>query len=396
VAGCAAPRRGLPERGLPERGLTEATTLGLLAALLVALLVCFPRTEGPAFDANRALRDLMTEGPGAGAWRSTGLGEERSLWVQPHPEDPTCLLLASSGRGREGGKPRALPRRWAAAFLVGGRADLFFHNYVLDGPPAPDPGAAGGAQLHAVWRPVARRGGETARHVWLDARTGQVRRVEDRSWNDDAIRTLAWTGPESGPLAEVLAPGGTAPACRTDRRPRGAAPDLARVAAEAPFPLLAPTWLPRGYELLEARYRVWPLPRGETEPDDEATPRRQIRIAYLLYGDGLGSLSLGIALPQDMDALERAVETMRESRTSPDACPELPEGSRPVAADGMVIRRRRDRCRTVLRVDDLHGVSAALLGRNEVPEDEYVRVVQSLEVVEPGPGTRPGGVPGED
>jgi hypothetical protein len=122
----------------------------------------------------------------------------------------------------------------------------------------------------------------------------------------------------------------------------------------------------------------------------------ELHIAYMVYSDGLGALSIGIASPDDMDSLERAVATMRVSRETPGACPELPEGSRTVATDGLVIRRRRDKCRTVLRVDDLQGVSAALLGRNEVPEDDYLRVVQSLTVVTPTPGLRRGGEPGGD
>ena len=43
-----------------------------------------------------------------------------------------------------------------------------------------------------------------------------------------------------------------------------------------------------------------------------------------------------------------------------------------------MIRRRTDACRTVLRLDGFEGVSITLLARNELPGDEYVKVMESL------------------
>jgi hypothetical protein len=368
-----------------RRGLAEAGVLAIVVGALLALLVAFPRREGPVADPGGALRELLTRGPGPGSWRSESLGRSRHWWIEPHPEEPTCVLLASEGESGQG-RPRAFLRRRAAAYLIGGRSELFFRNYVLDASAEDEAGGEGPARLHVVWRPRARQDGQTARHVWLDARTGRVLRLEDRSYLDNPIRTIEWTSSDTGPLADVTAGRVDTPRCRLEKRGAGREPDPARVAAEAPFPVLAPTWLPAGYELVDARFRTWTLAPPAPPEGTEGEARRSVRIVNLVYSDGLGTLSLGIASPEDMDALERAAQTMRSEREAPGACPDLPEGSLPLVSDGLVVRRRRDKCRTVLRVDDLQGVSTTLLGRNEVPEDEYVRVVQSLEVVAPWKG----------
>ena len=58
-----------------------------------------------------------------------------------------------------------------------------------------------------------------------------------------------------------------------------------------------------------------------------------------------------------------------------------PTDPRDILHQGAVIRMRTDICRTVVRRDDLDGVSVTIIGRNEIPNDEYLRMVATLEKV---------------
>jgi hypothetical protein len=106
-------------------------------------------------------------------------------------------------------------------------------------------------------------------------------------------------------------------------------------------------------------------------------------MATLVYSDGLGSIVVTVAPAADMDAVEAMAARREEHRTGPEPCPTLPELTGDLREGGLLIRRRADLCRTVLRVDGLEGVSVAVVGRNEVPGDEYVRVVRGLARLDP-------------
>ena len=99
-------------------------------------------------------------------------------------------------------------------------------------------------------------------------------------------------------------------------------------------------------------------------------------------------IHLVVAPMASLDAFEEALGRMREriATEQPDACPSLPEAQPDVSEEGLIVRRRRDRCRTVLRVDGMEGVSATVMALNELPEDEYLAVIGSLEPVRPAPG----------
>jgi hypothetical protein len=160
---------------------------------------------------------------------------------------------------------------------------------------------------------------------------------------------------------------------------------VSRLAAETPFPLLAPTYLPPGFQLVQSGYYAWPVTVSREAGDEEehegrARPLiRHVRMAYLTYSDGLARIALGVAAPADMNAFEQ--EQHRRPH-NPDACPALPKAGGAVETGGVRIRRRYDRCRTVLRLDAMPGVSVSLIARNELPADEYIDVIASVQPVD--------------
>jgi hypothetical protein len=83
-----------------------------------------------------------------------------------------------------------------------------------------------------------------------------------------------------------------------------------------------------------------------------------------------------------MDAMQ-AFAARRDEHRAPEACPSLPGVTGVVTEGALVIRRRADACRTVLRVDDAEGPSVVVIGRNERPGDEYIRIVRGLAPARP-------------
>ncbi|MHC5011297.1 MAG: hypothetical protein ACYTG6_10150, partial [Planctomycetota bacterium] len=342
-----------------------------------------PTKQMPGVDPTALLRDMMSEGPTEGTWRVEGLMGTREWCLAPHPTDEASVYV---GRRRRDGtvSARKWSRRWIARMFVPGPEELFFRNYRLSGPLETVTDEEGASLLMATWVPRRDQDGGTARRIWIDGSSGEIVRVEDRSRLDHVIRKAERVASEATPMALPDPDASSRAGSRSSRgrRSRWGEPNLGRVAGEAGFTLLAPTYIPPGFELMAAAYRAWPLP---PEPGADPETRRRIMLAYQLYSDGLATISIGIAPAEEMNALERAVATMRAAEEEEGACPTLPDPNPAVDVDGIVIRRRRDMCRTVLRIDDLHGVSVALLGQNEIPEDEYVTMVSSLEVVEPAP-----------
>ncbi len=289
--------------------------------------------------------------------------------LRGHPADDRCLVLASLADPAEGAcgcRTRVWPRRGAARYLVPGDPDRFFRNYRLAGTRR-EWGGDRTPLLEARWVPRHDQGGFTSRSIWIDLRTGTVVRLEDHSWEDGLIRSLARISPD---VSDLEVPDASSPemvrCLRYAQRPRRhGPPSPGRVAARAPFPLFAPRILPPGFDLVRANY--WGR-RG---------------LAYLDYSDGFAVLSVAMGRREDLDAFEERMARSAAAHRDPDACPPIPEPVAPLRESGLFIRRRKDRCRTVLRVDDFHGVSVCLLGRNEIPEECYLEAIESLVQVEP-------------
>ncbi len=357
-------------------GARPGFVLAGVVAGLIGLLVLAPRreTQRPEIDVRERLHAFMEDGPGAGLWQYHTLDGTSEWMVADHALDATCLLVA---RVKEGGRPgqvRVWEKHRLARFFLPGSLELFFQNYRLLESTVIDEGAA--SLLFSVWLPRTDLGGDTGRTVWIDRDTGEVVRLEDRSYEGNCVRCLLRLSPDAPPLGmSALRAGDT---CRRFPAEDGP-PSAARLAGRVPFTLLEPTFLPDGFALIAANYRELQMDCRDRDGGDVLP--RCVGLAYLQYSDGLVNIGIGIALPEDMDAFETWM-AQRPVEDDPDACPPMPEEARPLTVDGELIRRRHDRCRTVLRLDGRGEVSILLLGRNEIPEDEYLHVIASMAPVQ--------------
>lgn len=365
------PALTAPAAWLGGKGARRRLGAWLPGALLLGALVVAPGC-GRKSDHPSALKAFLVDGPGSGTWEVVGLAQRRTTWIAPHPEDGAWLLkreVRSDGRGH----PCVALRGTVAREFLEAPWELFARNYAPRGP-AEEATLPGGARaLHLTWVP-RRATGDTARHVWFDLERGHVLQIEDVAHQGQRVRGIYRRSTDTGDLdPERLRPG----------RPGGedicvqSAPEslsLEGLLQLAPFPLVAPAWLPPGYERIGARYEELGDVRG---PGEEP-----VRLASLLYSDGLGLISIGVAVRSDMDALQQHLSRMRPGDVEPGGCAVLPPETGPVDLGGpQLLRRRTDLCRTVLRLDDVEGVSVTLLSRNELAGDEYVKVMESLKRV---------------
>ena len=374
VPGRSRPSTRLPLTS-PCRGVASANVvIPLVAALLVSIVVFSPAERGTRIDV-RATERFLDQGPMRGLWRQESLHGAWDVIVVPHPDEAACVLAARLGEdGRIapcGLKP--LPRGRFARHFVPGPPDLFFRNYrraeatqeIIDGRPV----------IRATWVPMHDPGGETARIFWVDPRREQVVRFEDRSIDDGLIRALYLRSPRVEELGVDL----RGPARSDDemRRCLGlvkadeerGAPDLAALAAQLPFPLLYPLRPPPGFQLRAARL--------VGRPDDRAGP-----LAVLDYRDGMALVRLLQGTREAIDLFEERERARDRRHREEGACPSLPDEATPITSGGLRILRRKDRCRTVLRVDGIEGVSVTVIGCNELSQDAYLEVVESLDVVD--------------
>lgn len=367
----------------------------LLVVALVAFIAVFPPGETTRATATSDTVLAALDGaPAAGTWRVDVLGRVSEVLVADHPIDPGCVVVGWVRRSAEGEpssrvRGRVLSRARAMQFLFPGSRDLFERNYVRSEGPALDPDAPG--LLRIRWTSRHRPDSETSRTLWIDGRGGPVVRLEDRSHHDRVVRSVRRTSLDHDALEIPEGTPGEAPsgvadpsvaegACSGGTQKRRRSVDLRRIAAETPFPLLAPGRLPRGFELVSSRYGPWMPSRGDGQDP--------VRIATLIYSDGLATMMVLEAPPADLDRFEAFMRAMRDRPASDaSACPTQPESQPATQVGDMVIRRRRDPCRTVLRVDDYdgRGVGVTLVAQNELSDDLYVDVMTGLELVEPAP-----------
>jgi hypothetical protein len=342
-------------RARPARVALAGLAFGLL------LIGCGRDADHPG-----ALRAFLIDGPGPGTWEVQGVGTSRTTWIAPHPKDGAWLLKADAS-AQGGAQPCVALRGTVAREFLEGPWDLFARNYVLVGPGETEATRDGTPALHLKWRP-RNDDCDTARHVWFDSQTNAVLQIEDVAREGQVVRGIYRVSASTGDLDPGrLLPGGAGGqdiCVQAEEAPI----TLQGLLERAPFPLVAPTWLPQGYARIGARYEELPLRGRNAEP---------VRLASLLYSDGLGLISVGVALASDMDALQARLASMDPADGG--GCATLPPEVGPVAVTAeRTLRRRTDRCRTVLRLDGLEGVSVTLLCRNELPADEYVRVMESL------------------
>ncbi len=320
----------------------------------------------------RILGRFLDKGPEGGTWETKFLKCVYKTYVAPHPTDRQAYLL---GRPQVDGsvKTRAVSRWLVPRHFFRAPASLFFANYHRSRAPITEE-STGTVRVH--WRPRADVHGitETERVVWFSRDKHIVLRVEDRSRTGHMTRRVRRLDEGTGDW-----PGSVDHA--TLRRVEAPPPDphadedqaLATVVAKAPFPVYVPKSMPPGFVLVRSSYSIIPTPRD---------PEAKVQLVSQLYSDGVALISVGVAPRGDMDAIEMMSAAMDDT-TDPAACPGLPTNPRDIREDSAMISLRTDVCRTVLRRDDLTGVSVTLIGRNELPIEEYLGMMSTLELKKP-------------
>lgn len=368
----------LPTRGSKDAGLLDAPLVRARGSAqfhrtawatwtLALLLVACGQGKGHA----SALESFLVAGPGPGTWEVHGLSTRRTTWIAPHPGDGAWLLKATATSPGSAVRPCVALRGTVAREFLEAPWELFARNYFAAGAAETTTTREGVAAKKVRWIP--KHGwGETARMVWFDEGNGEVLQIEDVAAQGQRVRGIYRTSSGTGDLDPARfkpgGPGGQDICVQSD-------PDrvtLKDLLEKAPFPLVAPTYLPIGYERIGARYEEVP----PAKPEAGGEP---LRLASLLYSDGLGLISVGVAVRSDMDGLQDRITALGPADGEPGGCSALPPEERFVAiGEKRLLRRRVDLCRTVLRLDGFEGVSITLLSRNELPGDEYVKVMESL------------------
>ncbi len=367
-----------------SRTATVATAVVLIG--LVGVVVGTPTREGLPAQYRAAMERLLTQGPEVGRWRIEDAWGVRVRAIAPWPADPGRLLVGRVDGPSPGVAPqdpikaqaghvRTYRRERLVTYVSDAPRRLFFRNYRPTGPAVPVTADGGAAALLVEWVPRYGFGGETCRRVWHDRRTFEVIQVEDRSYHGRLLHGLYRLSTDPGAMA--------APESAAEPRfGEGRGPWKPRPVTDAPFTVLAPAYVPPGFDLTISGYHEWPLPgrpgAGARSPAPSRPEPRKLRFAMFTYSDGLAFLAVNVAPSQDMDALQAFAQKRDEHRARADACPSLPGVAGDVREGALLIRRRADLCRTVLRVDDVQGSSVAVMGQNEIPGDEYIRVIRSL------------------
>ncbi len=343
---------------------------------------------------------FLQEGPAPGTWETRSFNCLYTHYIAAHPTKPDAVLIAKVS-AKAVAPPQVVSRWLVPRFFFRAPAHLFFSNYVRTEGPIGDETEDGTKCWRVHWAPRDNLDGLTERIVWFAQVGGRVVQVEDRARNGHLIRRVRRIAEDTGKWDPADVDPGAIEHIESARPDERSDPDrtLVSLAGKAPFAVYQPRYLPAGFVLVRATYEVRDAaltPAQGASPNLEGEPRSEpVKLLSQLYSDGLALISVGVAFRSDMDTIERLTAGMTEM-DSPTSCPGLPGDPRDILHDGATIRMRTDACRTVVRRDDLEGVSVTIIGRNEIPNDEYLRMVATLEIVgasaNPAPGEgRPAG-----
>ncbi len=324
---------------------------------------------------------FLQNGPSPGSWRTRSLACVYTHYLAPHPTKDDVVLIRQVSASEDEQIPRAVSRWLVPRFFFRAPAHLFFSNYVRTEGPISDEIEELGIECWRVhWAPRSNPDGLTERIVWFAKVGGQVIQVEDRARGGHLIRQVRRTAMDTGKWDPTDIDPATLLTIESAPPDPAVDPDqlLGRLAGQAPYDVYVPEYLPPGFVLVRSAFDVRDAAKNPTGADDG--PAAPVQLLSQLYSDGVALISVGIALSRDMDMIEALSGGMTEM-DSPTACPGLPADPRDIRHEGALIRMRTDSCRTVLRRDDLEGVSVTIIGRNEIAAEEYLRMMGTLTKV---------------
>lgn len=346
-------------------------------------------SNGHAADKwTQRLGTFLRAGPTSGTWRTIALNKcVYTNYIAPHPTEADHFLIAQIDKqGMH--KPLVVARWLVGRHFFRAPEHLFFSNYERTDGPIREELEDGTKTWRVHWGPRYNHGGltDTERLVWFTEIGGEVVQIEDRSRTGHTIRVITRTSKETGAWKPQDH------ASEDLERHVGAEPDrgadgeqgLRRACEQAPFDVYQPGYLPPGFVLVRASYSVCDasLTPSEDQPAGAPpAPETPVQLVTQLYSDGLALISVGVSSKEDMNVIENLTAGMPDT-DDPASCPGLPADARDLRQNGSVIRMRTDTCRVVLRRDDLEGVSVTIIGRNELPVEEYLRIIGTLKRVQ--------------
>jgi hypothetical protein len=340
-------------RDAERRGGWRREVPVLLAAIPLAVLL-FVTPSSPGETA--VLEAFLRDGPGPGVWEIESFLGRRRYLLGVDPGDRRCRVVAPLGEDGAVLKVRTVPRSRVAQWFVPGCRHRFLTNYRVA-----DRRDEGGLRV-AEWRPRSGDRGEAGRRVWFERESGRVVRLEDRSRTGEILLRVRRIGPVPPTGLPADPEEGATQACVNRATwERRHPPSVEEVAAAAPFGILRPTVLPDGFGLKEAAYR---------DDGDGAG------VAWFTFTDGLASFALAMGPRANLEAFEQhfASSVERDDKPAPSPHCDGEDG-------GCSVRLRHAPRRVVMRVDDLHGLGVLLLGRNELLDTAYLRVLEGLEPI---------------
>jgi hypothetical protein len=350
------------------------------AALGAAVFLLAPRGDVEAARARlatRALERAYEKGATPGAWQiQEAHGEPRKRSIQEDPSDPTrlhCRFDDAPASEAAAKKVFSFARSQVArSFLGEGPPHLFFENYRPVGSASVEV-MNGRRTVRVAFVSVAASGPSVQRTTWTDEQSGDLVGLEDRAPDGGLVHAARLLG-------RLLEEFRATPVRAGERRSKGGQ-SLEEVVRLAPFPVYEPARLPPGFRRTHQAY-VRQKIRGET-----SEPTSWFDFVRLKYSDGLAGLDVWIGRPDSLKRLDEWIAKWGGKSREAAACPSSPAATPEdlVADEAVVIRRRADKCRTVLRVDPVKGLTVELIGRNEIPADAYVTAIRSLARV---PGSK--------
>ena len=347
-------------RSAALRSKTISLGLGTAAGIAIGVgaLAYVGAGSTPKFSdagACAGLRRMESFGPSAGIWELQDAEAKRDVRFQDDPSRPGELLTTQEDKP---GKPVKSLSREAVGYSIAGDVGLFTENYAPAGPAVTVD--LDGKSL--TLQRFARRGGETCamRWVWFDPASRDVFKLEDHTFDGTIVHSARL---KVAPASREPMP----PLPAAQKRERGS---FAELVAKSPMPLYEPARLPAGFR------RVDHL--GLTYRSTLVPPKPSIEVAMIWYSDGIARFALMMARPDDMKELDDVARSTSRSGSS-ETCATTDSPLVEIPGDGsIVIQRRADRCRTVLRRTDLPSVTVVLIGFNEIPGRLYEETMQSL------------------